>query len=173
MTSHQQPTENTPRSCPSSSTPPAHTDQPTQCSLGQQGASPVMHSPKPRPKVPGSISYRCAFLALRTKANCRLDGLGTSAARAKAPPSPPAPKGKGTEVANIIYRSTCAERPCILPGGGAGAEEARGKSGKRSTGVMEIAWRAFQLQGYCSECGPVDGPYQALSLHSTYFMAMS
>lgn len=133
MTSHQQLMGNTPRSCPSISSPPAHTHQPTQRSLGR-GASPLTHSPKPGPKGPGSVSYRCAFPTLQMKAGCRLDGSGTSAAQAKAPASPPAPRGKGTEVANIIYRSTPAERPCILPGGGAGAEAARGESGKRSYG---------------------------------------
>lgn len=143
MTSHQQLMGNTPRSCPSSpTTPPAHTDQPTQRSSGQQGASPLTHSPKPGPKGPGSVSHRCAFPMLRMKANCRLDGPGNMSSTRKA--SPPAPRGKSTQVENGIYQTTCAERLCVLPGRGAGA--AGGKSGKRSTGGGGNTWRAFHCQ---------------------------
>lgn len=170
MTSHQQLMGNTPRSCPSSpTTPPAHTDQPTQRSSGQQGASPLTHSPKPGPKGPGSVSHRCAFPMLRMKANCRLDGPGNMSSTRKA--SPPAPRGKSTQVENGIYQTTCAERLCVLPSRGAGA--AGGKSGKRSTGGGWQYLKSLSLPGYCSESGPVDRPYQALLLHSTYFMAMS
>lgn len=39
-----------------------------------------------------------------------------SASSAKAPASPPAPKGKDREVVNSIHQSTCAEKSHILPG---------------------------------------------------------
>lgn len=95
MTSHQQLMGNTPHSCPSSpTTPPAHTDQPTQRSSGQQGASPLTHSPKPGPKGPGSISHRCAFPMLRMKANCRLDGPGNMSSTRKGSRFPSCPQGK-------------------------------------------------------------------------------
>lgn len=140
MTSHRQPVGNTPCSCPSSSTPPAHTDQPTQRSSGQQGASPVTHLPKRGPKGPGSILYRCVFPTLRTEVSCRRDDQGTSAAGAKAPTSPPASKGKGREVVNIFCWPARDERPCIHPGGRAGA---RGESGQRSTGGVEKPGEPF------------------------------
>lgn len=58
-----------------------------------------------------------------------ITGWMASASPAKAPASPPAPKGKNTEVVNFIHQSTCAEKFHILPGGGAGAKTAQDESG--------------------------------------------
>lgn len=149
-TSHQQLIGNTPHSCTSSSTQPAHTDQPTQCSWGQQGASQshTHHSPDQRDLA--AFHADVQFLHYGRK---WIEGWMAQEHQQHEQrlPCPQRKRHRGSKQHlsfNLCWKT-------LYPPWGAGAEAAQGESGKRSTGVMEIAWRGFQLWGYCSESGPV------------------